>query len=58
MSLVEKIAVIGMGYVGMPMAIEFAEKYDVIGFDINKEKIEKYQQGIDPTDEVGSQRIK
>lgn len=52
-----KIAVIGMGYVGMPMAIEFAEKYDVIGFDINKEKIEKYQQGIDPTDEVGSQRI-
>lgn len=58
MSLVEKIAVIGMGYVGMPMAIEFAEKFDVIGFDINKEKIEKYQQGIDPTDEVGSQRIK
>lgn len=54
----KKIAVIGMGYVGMPMAIEFAEKYDVIGFDINKEKIEKYQQGIDPTDEVGSQRIK
>ena len=54
----QKIAVIGMGYVGMPMAIEFAEKYDVIGFDINKEKIEKYQQGIDPTDEVGSQRIK
>lgn len=53
-----KIAVIGMGYVGMPMAIEFAEKYDVIGFDINKAKIEKYQQGIDPTDEVGSQRIK
>lgn len=52
------IAVIGMGYVGMPMAIEFAEKYDVIGFDINKEKIEKYQQGIDPTDEVGSQRIR
>lgn len=53
----DKIAVIGMGYVGMPMAIEFAEKYDVIGFDINKKKIEKYQQGIDPTDEVGSQRI-
>lgn len=53
-----KIAVIGMGYVGMPMAIELAKKYDVIGFDINKEKIENYKKGVDPTDEVGNDVIK
>lgn len=48
-----KIAVIGMGYVGMPMAIELAKQYDVIGFDINKEKIDNYKSGEDPTQEVG-----
>lgn len=53
----KKIAVIGMGYVGMPMAIEFAELYDVIGFDNNVDKIKKYKEGIDPTNEVGNERI-
>jgi len=48
-----KISLIGLGYVGMPIAIAFAKKVDVIGFDVNKQKIELYNQGIDPTKEVG-----
>ena len=54
-----KICVVGMGYVGLPLAIAFAEKgFDVIGFDLNQEKIDKYLQGIDPTNEVGNEKIK
>ena len=53
------IAVIGMGYVGLPLAIAFAEKgFNVIGFDLNQSKIEKYLQGIDPTNEVGNEKIR
>lgn len=51
------VAVIGMGYVGMPIAIEFANKVEVIGFDINKEKINNYKKGIDVTNEVGNEVI-
>lgn len=51
------VAVIGMGYVGMPIAIEFANKVEVIGFDINKEKINNYKKGIDVTNEVGNEII-
>lgn len=54
----EKISVIGLGYVGLPLAIAFAKKADVIGFDINKEKIEKYLKGIDVTKEVGDHALK
>lgn len=54
----EKIAVIGLGYVGLPLAIEFAKKFDVIGFDINDKKIEKYLNGIDVTREVGDEAVK
>lgn len=53
----EKISLVGLGYVGMPIAIAFAEKVDVIGFDFNKEKIELYKSGIDPTNEVGDDVI-
>lgn len=53
-----KLSVIGMGYVGMPIAVAFSEKLEVIGFDINKEKIALYCSGIDPTKEVGSGKIK
>ncbi|KPG89178.1 UDP-N-acetyl-D-galactosamine dehydrogenase [Staphylococcus sp. HMSC078E07] len=53
-----KIGVIGLGYVGMPLAVAFAEKFDVIGFDIDKEKVEKYNNNIDPTGEVGSEGLK
>lgn len=54
----EKISVIGLGYVGMPIAVAFAKKADVIGFDLNKKKIELYKGGIDPTNEVGDVTIK
>lgn len=54
----EKISLIGLGYVGMPIAVAFAKKATVIGFDINEEKIELYKNGIDPTKEVGNEVIK
>lgn len=55
----EKIALIGLGYVGMPIAVAFAAKgIEVIGFDSNKAKIELYKSGIDPTEEVGDEIIK
>ena len=54
----EKISLIGLGYVGMPIAVEFAKKVSVIGFDVNKEKVELYKNGIDPTKEVGNEVIK
>lgn len=53
-----KIAVTGLGYVGMPLAVEFAKKFEVIGFDINSHKIEQYKNGIDPTHEVGNDAVK
>lgn len=53
----EKISLIGLGYVGMPIAIAFAKKLEVIGYDIDKKKIEKYKSGLDPTKEVGDQAI-
>jgi UDP-N-acetyl-D-galactosamine dehydrogenase len=54
----EKISLVGLGYVGMPIAVAFAKKADVIGFDISKEKVELYKNGIDPTKEVGDDVIK
>lgn len=54
----EKISVIGLGYVGMPIAVAFAKKVDVIGFDIDEEKIDLYKSGIDPTNELGDDEIK
>ncbi len=54
----EKIAVVGLGYVGMPIAVAFAKKVNVIGFDLNTHKIEQYKNGIDPTNEVGNEIIR
>ena len=53
----EKISLIGLGYVGMPIAVSFSRKVDVIGFDVNQAKIELYKKGIDPTKEVGDAAI-
>ncbi len=53
----EKLSLIGLGYVGMPIAVAFAKKVDVIGFDLNKAKIDLYRSGIDPTHEVGNDVI-
>ena len=55
----EKLSLVGLGYVGMPIAVAFARKgINVIGYDLNKEKIELYKSGIDPTKEVGNEVIK
>ena len=54
----EKISLVGLGYVGMPIAVAFAKKVDVIGYDLNSKKIELYKSGIDPTLEVGDEAIK
>ena len=56
-SRLEKISVVGLGYVGLPIAVAFARKVDVIGFDTNAAKIEKFKQGVDPTKEIGSDEI-
>ena len=53
----EKISLVGLGYVGMPIAVAFAKKVKVVGFDLNEEKINKYKSGIDPTKEVGDEAI-
>lgn len=53
----EQIAVIGLGYVGLPLAVELAEKYAVIGFDIDSDKVAQYQRGVDATGEVGDARL-
>lgn len=66
MSLYEKIkngeemlSLVGLGYVGMPIAVAFANKgVNVIGFDLNEKKIELYNSGVDPTNEVGDDAIK
>lgn len=54
----EKISLVGLGYVGMPIAVAFAKKVNVVGFDLNEKKIELYKSGIDPTLEVGDEAIK
>lgn len=54
----EKLSLVGLGYVGMPIAVAFAKKIDVVGFDLNAAKIELYRNGVDPTREVGDEAIK
>ena len=54
----EKLSLVGLGYVGMPIAVAFARKIKVVGFDLNEKKIELYKSGIDPTKEVGNDVIK
>ncbi len=54
----ECVSLLGLGYVGMPIAVAFAKKVNVIGFDLNKKKIDLYLKGIDPTNEVGNDVIK
>ena len=55
----EKLSLIGLGYVGMPIAVAFAKKgISVIGFDVNEAKIQLYKSGVDPTKEVGDETIK
>lgn len=53
----EKLSLVGLGYVGLPIAVAFSKKVDVIGFDINDKKIQTYIGGKDPTKEVGDEAI-
>ena len=53
-----KLSLVGLGYVGMPIAVAFAKKIDVVGYDLNAKKIDLYKSGIDPTNEVGNDAIK
>ncbi len=53
----EKISIVGLGYVGMPIAVAFAKRVNVIGYDLNPEKISLYKAGVDPTNEVGNRII-
>jgi UDP-N-acetyl-D-galactosamine dehydrogenase len=54
----EKLSLVGLGYVGMPIAVAFAQKIKVVGYDFNAEKVALYKKGIDPTREVGDAAIK
>ena len=54
----KKVAVVGLGYVGLPLALEFAKRVSTIGFDINQEKLNLYRQGIDPTKEAGDEAVR
>lgn len=53
----EYISVIGLGYVGMPLAVAFSKEIKVVGFDLDNMKIQQYKNGIDPTNEVGDEAI-
>jgi UDP-N-acetyl-D-galactosamine dehydrogenase len=53
----KKIAIIGLGYVGLPLAVEFAKKYSVIGFDINESRVQELNSGNDSTLEVSDDNL-
>ncbi len=53
-----KICVVGLGYVGLPLAVEFAKKYEVVGYDIKAKRVEELKKGIDRTREVDSEELK
>jgi len=53
-----KIAVLGLGYVGLPLAVEFSKHFETVGFDINLEKVGVIQSGNDPTKEIGDDALK
>jgi len=53
-----KLAVIGLGYVGLPLAVEFGKKYKVIGFDINAKRVDELKGGVDKTLEVSPEELK
>src|ERR1700733_6570522 len=54
----EVVAVVGLGYVGLPLAVEFGKKYDTVGFDLSKDKIDSYRRFCDPTGEISSDDLR
>ena len=53
----KNIAIVGLGYVGLPLAVEFGKNYSVVGFDLHQERIEELRNGIDKTREVNPNEI-
>ena len=53
-----KLGIIGLGYVGLPLALAFAQKREVIGFDVNKDRIKKLKSGVDKNKEFSKKEIK
>ncbi len=51
------IAVVGLGYVGLPLAVEFGKTHRTVGFDLSAEKVANYRRHVDPTGEVSSQDL-
>ena len=54
----EIVAVVGLGYVGLPLAVEFGKKMDTIGFDLSAAKIDSYRRFCDPTGEISSEDLR
>ncbi len=54
----DTVAVVGLGYVGLPLAVEFGKKYRTIGYDLSQEKVDAYRRGVDPTGEVSSEDLR
>ena len=54
----EVVAVVGLGYVGLPLAVEFGKKFDTIGFDLSEEKVDSYRRFCDPTGEIPSEELR
>ena len=52
------IAVVGLGYVGLPLAVEFGKKHPTIGFDLSAEKVDAYRRHVDPTGEVSTDELR
>ena len=50
--MLDKICIVGLGYVGLPLAVAFAEKYSVVGFDINQSRVDELLAGYDRTLEI------
>ena len=57
MKFKERIAVIGLGYVGLPLAIGFSKKYQVVGYDIAKSRVSELKSGIDRTKEIKEKKF-
>ena len=55
---IKSIAIIGQGYVGLPLAIEFGKKYSTLGFDINVERIDQLKKGVDHTKEATPEQLR
>src|SRR2546423_7180149 len=53
-----KVAVVGLGYVGLPLAVEFGKKFSTIGFDLSAEKVDAYRRNVDPTGEVSTDELR